>query len=67
VTFGAGYTYTGYKNVVLTLNVQNLFDTKAPFDPRYGINSSAQPLEGYNEGLHNSYGRYYSFNATYRF
>jgi iron complex outermembrane receptor protein len=67
VTVGAGYTYTGIRNVTLTFNVQNLFDTKAPFDPRYGVNTSATPLAGYNEGLHNPYGRYFSVNAKYKF
>ena len=67
VTFGAGYTYTGFKNLTLTVNVQNLFDTKAPFDPRYGVNASSAALEGYNAGLHNPYGRYFSFSAKYQF
>lgn len=66
VRFGVGYTYTGIKNVSLTLNVQNLFDTAAPFDPRYGATTST-PAAGYNEGLHNPYGRYFSVSARYRF
>ncbi|MGZ8341530.1 MAG: TonB-dependent receptor plug domain-containing protein [Telluria sp.] len=63
---GVGYTYTGFKNLSLSLNVQNLFDTKAPFDPRYGASSGA-PLAGYNEGLHNPYGRYFTATAKYTF
>jgi len=63
---GVGYTYTGIKNLALTLNIQNLFDEAAPFDPRYGATNGA-PLEGYNEGLHNPYGRYFSVSARYTF
>lgn len=66
-TVGLGYTYTGFKNLSLSLNIQNLFDKKAPYDPRYGVSTAAAPLQGYNEGLHNNYGRYFTFNATYTF
>ncbi|TXF97762.1 TonB-dependent receptor domain-containing protein [Massilia arenae] len=66
VRFGVGYTYTGVKNLALTFNVQNLFDKAAPFDPRYGANNGA-PLAGYNEGLHNPYGRYFTASARYSF
>jgi iron complex outermembrane receptor protein len=65
-TVGAGYTYTGFKNLSLNLNIQNLFDTKAPYDPNYSATAGA-PLVGYNEGLHNPYGRYFSFTARYVF
>jgi len=63
---GVGYTYTGIKNLALTFNIQNLLDTPAPYDPRYGTNAGA-PLAGYNEGLHNQYGRYFSVSAKYTF
>ncbi|MFC0167929.1 TonB-dependent receptor domain-containing protein [Pseudoduganella danionis] len=66
-TVGLGYTYTGFKNVSVSLNVQNLFDTKAPYDPRYGVNTAGTPLQGYNEGLHNNQGRYFTFSASYTF
>jgi iron complex outermembrane receptor protein len=66
VRFGVGYTYTGIKNLALTFNVQNLFDKAAPFDPRYGATAGA-PLAGYNEGLHNPYGRYFTASARYTF
>ncbi|NHZ37173.1 TonB-dependent receptor [Massilia sp. CCM 8692] len=65
--FGVGYTYTGIKNLTLNLNIQNVLDTKAPYDPIYGVNTSAQPLAGYNEGLHNPYGRYFQLTARYAF
>ena len=67
VTVGFGYTYTGIKNLTLNLNIQNLFDKRAPYDPAYGVNTSAAPLQGYNEGLHNPYGRYFSLSARYTF
>ena len=63
---GVGYTYTGIKNLSLTLNIQNLLDTKAPYDPRY-VGSGGAPGVGYNEGLHNQYGRYFSATAKYSF
>lgn len=63
---GVGYTYTGFKNLSLTLNIQNLLDTKAPYDPRY-VGSGGAPGVGYNEGLHNQYGRYFSASAKYTF
>ncbi len=65
---GLGYTYTGIKNLSLNVNVQNLLDTKAPYDPSYGASTtSGAPLEGYNEGLHNPYGRYFAVTAKYTF
>ncbi len=66
VTVGLGYTYTGFRNLTLNLNVQNLFDKRAPYDPRYGSSSGAA-LAGYNEGLHNPYGRYFTVSARYAF
>ncbi len=59
-TVGLGYTYTGFKNLTLNLNIQNLLDTKAPYDP-------AQPLVGYNAGLANNTGRYFNVSARYAF
>ncbi len=67
VTVGLGYTYTGIKNLTLSLNIQNLFDKRAPYDPAYGISTSFLPEEGYNQGLHNAYGRYFSLSARYTF
>lgn len=59
-TFDANYTYTGFKKWTLSLNVKNLFDAKAPYDPRY-------PNEGSNTQLHNSMGRYFKVTAGYKF
>jgi iron complex outermembrane receptor protein len=60
VTFGLGYTYTGFKNWTMSLNIQNLLDEKAPYDPGY-------TASGFNESLHNPYGRYFTLNARYTF
>ena len=61
-----GYTYTGFKNLSLNLNIQNLLDTRAPYDPGAAGSGSA-PGVGYNEGLHNPYGRYFQVTAKYTF
>ncbi len=65
---GVGYTYTGIKNLSLNINIQNVLDTAAPYDPANGASTSTgAPLPGYNEGLHNPYGRYFSLQAKYSF
>jgi iron complex outermembrane receptor protein len=66
-TFGMSYTWTGYKGLSVTLNVQNIFDTKAPYDPGVAASTAGAALQGYNEGLHNPYGRYFSLMAKYKF
>ncbi|HEY4082351.1 MAG TPA: TonB-dependent receptor [Burkholderiaceae bacterium] len=60
MTFDVGYSYSGFKNLVLAINVQNFTDEKAPYDPAAGY-------LGYNSGLHNPYGRYYTLSASYSF
>jgi iron complex outermembrane receptor protein len=60
LTFGAAYSYTGFKNWTLSANIKNLFDTKAPYDPRY-------PNEGFDSQLHNGMGRYFRLTASYKF
>jgi len=59
-TFNVAYTYTGFKNWTLSGNIKNLFDTAAPYDPRY-------PTEGFNTQLHNAMGRYFRVSASYKF
>ena len=59
-TIDVGYTYTGFKDLTLSLNIQNLGAAKAPYDPNAGY-------LGYNTGMHNPYGRYYTVSATYTF
>lgn len=60
VTVGLGYTYSGFKNWTLSGNIQNLFDNKAPYDP-------TTTTAGFNENLHNPYGRYFNVSARYKF
>jgi iron complex outermembrane recepter protein len=60
VTVGLGYTYTGFKHWTLSGNIQNLFDSKAPYDP---TNTAA----GFNSSLHDPYGRYFNLSARYVF
>jgi iron complex outermembrane receptor protein len=60
VTVGLGYTYTGFKHWTVSGNIQNLFDAKAPYDPLYSAT-------GYNQYLHNPYGRYFNVSARYTF
>lgn len=59
-TVDAGYTYSGIKNLTLGINVLNIFDTKAPYAP-------ASAVLGYDAGLHNGTGRYFSLTARYAF
>ncbi|PTT92200.1 hypothetical protein DBR42_02445 [Pelomonas sp. HMWF004] len=60
LTFDVGYTYTGFKDMTLAVNIQNFTDEKAPYDPAGG-------QIGYNTGLHNPYGRYFTVSASYKF
>ncbi|MFZ6873667.1 TonB-dependent receptor domain-containing protein [Undibacterium sp. Di27W] len=59
-TVDIGYKYTGIKNLTLGVTVANVFDAKAPYDPRNYAN-------GYNDQLHNNTGRYFTFSANYKF
>ena len=64
-TFDVGYYYEGIKNLTLGVHVANIFDTPAPYYP--GTNTSTTVLDGYNAGLHNNYGRYFTLSANYKF
>ncbi len=59
-TFDVGYSYTGIKDLTISLNVQNILDTKQPYDPRNGTT-------GYNSSLSNGSGRYFRLGASYKF
>jgi iron complex outermembrane recepter protein len=59
-TVDLAYAYSGIKNTVLSFNVANLFDSKAPYDPSYAT-------AGYNTALHNARGRYFTVKANYKF
>jgi iron complex outermembrane recepter protein len=58
-TLALSTKYTGFKNLELTLNVDNLMDKKAPLDLRYA--------ELYNYFFHNTVGRYFTAGLKYSF
>lgn len=60
-TFDLGYTYSGIKNLTLSIAIQNFTDEKAPYAPNAAVSL------GYNTGLHSNTGRYYSVSARYKF
>jgi len=60
-TLDLSYSYSGLKNTVLSFNVQNLYGTKAPYDPY------SSTTGGYNANLHNGRGRYFTVKANYKF
>jgi len=60
MTFDVGYTYTGFKDLTLSFNIQNFLNEQAPYDP-------GATYLGYNTGLHNPYGRYFTVSASYKF
>ncbi|MFZ6863966.1 TonB-dependent receptor plug domain-containing protein [Undibacterium sp. Ji67W] len=64
-TFDAGYTYSGFKDLVLGINVANILNTKAPYTP--GTNTSNVVQQGYNADLYNNLGRYFRISAKYTF
>ncbi|MGM9479570.1 TonB-dependent receptor domain-containing protein [Roseateles sp. NT4] len=64
MTFDVGYTYTGFKDLTLSLNIQNILNEKAPYDPGSPTNPF---ILGYNPGLHNPFGRYFTVSASYKF
>jgi iron complex outermembrane recepter protein len=64
-TFDVGYTYTGFKDLRIGLNVTNVLDQKAPYYP--GTNTSTTVVQGYNAGLHSNTGRYFTLSLNYTF
>lgn len=62
-TFDTAYTYEYSKNVTLGLNIQNLFDTSAPYDS----STSSYGIGGFNATLHSGKGRYFTAKLAYRF
>lgn len=59
-TVNLGYSYTGFKNLTLSANISNLFDSKPPYDPRYAT-------LGYNSTLDSNTGRYFNVGLKYVF
>ncbi|MDR7269817.1 iron complex outermembrane receptor protein [Pelomonas saccharophila] len=64
-TFDLSYTYTGFKDLTLGLAIQNFMDEKSPYYPTTSTGTAA--VQGYNAGLHNPYGRYFTVSASYKF
>ncbi len=64
-TVDVGYNYSGIKNLTIGFNIANVFDKRAPYQP--GANTSTTVIDGYNSGLHNDYGRYFTLRANYKF
>lgn len=63
-TYDLGYFYSGVKDLEVGLTIQNILDTKAPYNPS---NTASTIREGYNPGLHNNTGRYFTLTANYKF
>ncbi|RZL39888.1 MAG: hypothetical protein EOP35_02530 [Rubrivivax sp.] len=59
-TFDVGYSYTGFKDLTLSFNIQNFTNEKAPYDP-------GATYLGYDTAMHNPYGRYFTVSASYKF
>jgi iron complex outermembrane recepter protein len=59
-TLDVGYSYTGFKDLTLSMSIQNILDTMQPYDPRNGVT-------GINTGLSNGSGRYFRASASYKF
>ena len=62
-TFDLGVVYTGIKNLSLGVQVRNVENKNAPFDPNYELTTSS----GFNSQFHNALGRYWTFNVSYKF
>ncbi len=60
-TFDANITYTGVKDLTVTLVVRNIQDKKPPFD------YIADFTLGYNNDYHNPLGMYPSLSVSYKF
>ncbi len=59
-TVDIGATYSGIKNLTLSLIVRNVEGKAAPYDPN-------QTTAGFNSTFHNPYGRYMQGSISYRF
>ena len=59
-TMDASVTYTGLKNVTLSLLARNIFSRDAPYDPN-------QTTLGFNPTFHSGQGTNFVFTASYKF
>ena len=62
-TVDLGVVYTGIRNLSLSLEVRNIQNKEAPFDPNFELTTSA----GFNSQFHNALGRYFTAGFTYKF
>lgn len=62
LTANAYIAYKGFRNLELSLSVQNIANKEAPFDA-----SQIAYLQGYSPTYHSQLGRYYQFTASYKF
>ena len=62
-TFDIAYNYEMSKNISFGLNIQNVMNTRAPFDS----SSTSYATGGYNSTLHSAKGRYFTAKLAYRF
>jgi iron complex outermembrane receptor protein len=58
-TLDVGFGYSGFKNIRLSLNIDNITDKRAPYD--------AVNTDTFSNQFHSMRGRYYSFSAKYSY
>ena len=62
-TVDSGFTWSGLRNLTLGLQVRNVGNKRAPYEPLAAQTTQA----GFNSAFHNALGRYFTANASYRF
>lgn len=62
-TLDAGFTWSGIQGLTLGLQVRNVTDEPAPYEPLAAQTTQA----GFNTQFHNALGRYFTVNASYTF
>jgi iron complex outermembrane receptor protein len=63
-TYDMNYAYTGIKDLTISVNIQNVFDTPAPY---YPTTTASTIAAGTNTALFNNTGRYFRIAASYKF
>jgi len=56
----AGVTYTGLRNLSVSLQARNIFSRDAPYDPN-------QTTLGFNPTFHSGQGTNFALNVSYKF
>ena len=59
-TWDVGATWSGMKNLKVSLLMRNITDKPAPYDPAF-------TTLGFNQAMHNPYGRYLQVSLNYKF